>query len=88
MAASGNPPAELEAIEARAEELNEQTRLSPREAQCWAYREQDYKEREIGDALGIETGTVSALLRRARKKLAEARRTVAYLDGTGPADQE
>ncbi len=46
--------------------------LSPRELDCLRLRAEGLRYREIGDVLGITSGTVSALLVRAAKKLRSA----------------
>ncbi len=49
--------------------------LSPREMECLGLRADGLSYEEIGDVLGVRTGTVSALLTRVYKKLREAART-------------
>lgn len=47
-------------------------RLSPQELRCWTLRAEGLRYREIGEILGLRSGTVATLLVRATEKLASA----------------
>jgi RNA polymerase sigma-70 factor (ECF subfamily) len=66
-------PAPLDpgAADRRADLLRAMARLKPRErAMLWLAYAQGSSHREIGDALGLKTGSIKLLLFRARRKLA------------------
>jgi len=64
-------PLDPHAPEQRADLLRAMARLKPRErAMLWLAYAQGSTHREIGDALGLKTGSVKLLLHRARRKMA------------------
>lgn len=64
----------------RATELERETVLTQRESQVQSLLECEYKPEDIGDVLGLTTGTVEALIDEIDQRLDQSRRTLELID--------
>lgn len=66
---SPNPEAVVLTLQQRERIIAALQTLSEQELRCWTLRSEGLKYREIGEILGIQTGTVATFLMRAAEKL-------------------